>query len=78
MAKLRFSAPGPLARSVGSVEMQYIGPRSTIAGTTASASTIVHVTFNAPITNAFELTGTIRTSSTSSMPTRPPTNTSPT
>ena len=60
MAKLRVSAPGPFAGSIGAVEVQYLGSRRTLAGTTVSAATIANLTFNARIASAFEVVGTIR------------------
>jgi outer membrane receptor for ferrienterochelin and colicins len=60
MAKLRLSAPGPFGGSTGGLEVQYLSSRRTLAGTAVSAATIANVTFNARITSAFEVVGTIR------------------
>jgi len=60
MAKLRLSVPGPFAGSTGGLELQYLSSRRTLAGTTVSPATIANMTFNAPITRAFELVATIR------------------
>lgn len=60
MAKLRFSAPGPVNRSVGSAEVQYMAPRRTLAGTIVPAATVAHLTFSTRITSSFELVATVR------------------
>jgi iron complex outermembrane receptor protein len=60
MATVRVGAPGPLRDMTSAVELQYLGARDTLLGTTLRASTLVHVTFTARLTRDLELVGTIR------------------
>jgi iron complex outermembrane receptor protein len=60
MLKLRVGAPGPIARSFAAVELQYLSPRRTIAGTTVPSAAVLNATFTAPLTPAFDLTATVR------------------
>lgn len=60
VAKARIALPGPTPRSQVSVEGQYLGRRTTLAGTTVSAATPVNVTIVQPIGRAWEIFGTVR------------------
>jgi outer membrane receptor for ferrienterochelin and colicins len=60
MAKLRFSAPGPFKHSLGAIDVQYMAPRRTLAGTIASRAVVTHATFSARLTRSIELVGSVR------------------
>jgi len=49
MANLRFSVPGPIARSFASFEWRYLSARGTVAGQTVSPVSIGAVNFSLPI-----------------------------
>ena len=60
VAQLRLSMPGPFAGSIGSMELQYLGPRGTRSGTHVGAAALAHATLNARISRSLDLTATIR------------------
>ena len=60
MAKLRLSAPGPFRGSLGAIEVQYLGARQTLGGTSLPGATVAHVTFSARLTPSVELVSTAR------------------
>jgi outer membrane receptor for ferrienterochelin and colicins len=60
MAKLRFSAPGPFERSIGSFEVQYLSARHTLADTTVAAAVVANATASIQLTRSFELLATVR------------------
>ena len=60
MLKGRLSAPAGFARSIASIEVQYMSARRTLAGSTVAAVTVANGTFSARITRPFELFATVR------------------
>ena len=60
MANLRFSAPGPVLGSMGAVEVQYVGSRRNLMGTTVAGTTLVNLTVSARAGRSVELFGTVR------------------
>jgi iron complex outermembrane receptor protein len=59
MAKARVSVPIKL-RAFASAELQFTGDRSTLAGNTVGAATVVNLTGGWPLTKSLVLTGSIR------------------
>jgi outer membrane receptor for ferrienterochelin and colicins len=60
MAKLRMSAPWPVAPSSLSVEGLYLGSRKTLSGATLGPTVTANVTMLWPLSKSFELLGTVR------------------
>ena len=60
MVKARISGPGPINRSLVSVEALYISHRTTIAGNILPPATLANLTIRAPVGRAFELVGSVR------------------
>jgi iron complex outermembrane receptor protein len=60
IAKLRLSAPGPIAGTTGAFEVQHLSSRRTLAGDNVSAVTIAHATVTAQINSALEVVATVR------------------
>ncbi len=59
MVKVRVAVPvGP--RAFASAEWQFIGERSTLAGETVGAASVVHLAAGWPITRTLALTGSVR------------------
>jgi outer membrane receptor for ferrienterochelin and colicins len=60
LAKMRISVPGPIAKSLASLEVQYIGSRRTILGNTVGDAATASLTMIVPFGGSFELIGSIR------------------
>jgi outer membrane receptor for ferrienterochelin and colicins len=60
MAKGRISLPGPINRSLVSVEGQYLSSRGTLDGLEVGAAATVNVTVIQPLGRSWELSGSVR------------------